>query len=99
MYVYIYTRTHIYIHTYIHTYTHTHTHTSDCTENVYELPLLTNNTAVKHFHTNSWGAGLAVTGRICDIGHMVLQASFQLEAVASTVDSVFSYRISPRSLY
>jgi len=31
-------------------------HISDCTETVYELPLLPNNTAVKHFYTNRRGA-------------------------------------------
>ena len=29
-----------------------HTHISDCTQTVYELPFLPNNTAVKHFYTN-----------------------------------------------
>ena len=33
-----------------------HTHTSDCVQTVYELPLLSNNTAVKHFYTNRSGA-------------------------------------------
>ena len=31
----------------------THIHISDCTQTVYELPLLPNNTAVKHFYTNN----------------------------------------------
>ena len=35
-----------------YTHTHTHIHTSDCVQTVYELPLLPNNTAVKHFYTN-----------------------------------------------
>jgi len=50
----------------------------DTVQTVYELPLLPNNTAVKHSYTNReqcevlmdiyhWGAGLAVTGRIRDI--------------------------------
>ena len=47
----------IYIYIYIHTHTHTHTHThsiwhtqtSDYVQTVYELPSLTNNTAVKTF--------------------------------------------------
>jgi hypothetical protein len=63
---------------------------------VYELPLLPNNTAVKHFYTNRsvakccldiyrWGAGLVVSGRIRDIGHTDLQASF--EARSSSIPS------------
>jgi hypothetical protein len=62
-------------------------HISDSVQTVYELPLLPNNTAVKHFSANRsgtkcwldiyrWGAGLAVTGRIRDIGLNVLQSSF-----------------------
>ena len=39
-----------------------------------------------------------MTGRIGDIWHMVLQASFQLEAVASPVASMVSYRVPQRSL-
>ena len=61
-------------------------HISHCVETVYVLPLLPNNTAVKHFYTNGssakcrldiyrWGAGLAVTRRIRDIGQNVLQSS------------------------
>jgi hypothetical protein len=33
-------------------YIYTHTHTSNCVQTVYELPLLPNNAAVKHFYTN-----------------------------------------------
>ena len=58
-------------------------HTSDTVQTLYELPLISNNTAVKHFYTNRsgakcWldiyrrGAGLAVTGPIRDIGQNVL---------------------------
>ena len=36
--------------------THTHTHTSDTVQSLYELPLLPNNTAVKHFYANRSGA-------------------------------------------
>jgi len=61
---------------------------SDTAQPVYELPLLPNNTAVKYFYTNRsgtkcwpdiyhWGAGLAVTGRIRDIGQNVLQSAFE----------------------
>ena len=64
-------------------HTHTHTHISDTVQTVYELPLLPDNTAVKHFYTNrggakcwldiyGWSVGLAVTGRIRDIGQNVL---------------------------
>jgi hypothetical protein len=60
-----------------------YTHISDCVQTVYELPLLTND----HFYTNRsgtkcwpdiyhWGAGLAVTGWIRDIGQNVLHSSF-----------------------
>ena len=66
---------------------HVYTHISDCTQTVYELPLLPNNTAVKHFYTNLeqcevltgyllLGAGLAVTGPIRDVGQNVLQSAF-----------------------
>ena len=33
-----------------------YTHISDCVQTVYELPLLPNKTAVKHFYTNRSGA-------------------------------------------
>ena len=33
-------------------YIYTHTHTSDCVKTLYELLLLPNNTAVKHFYTH-----------------------------------------------
>jgi len=33
-----------------------YTHISDTVQTVYELPLLPNNTAVKHFYTNRSGA-------------------------------------------
>ena len=69
-------------------------HIPDYTETVYELPLLPNNTAVKHFYTNQeqckcwldiyyWGAGLVVTGQIHDIGQKVLQSSFQTGSSSS----------------
>jgi hypothetical protein len=64
-----------------------YTHISACVQTVYELPLLPNNTAVKHFYTNRscvkcwldiycWGAGLAVSGRIGDTGQKFLHSSF-----------------------
>ena len=64
-----------------------HTQISDTVQTVYELPLLPNNAAVKHFYTNRsgakcwldiyrWGAGLAATGRIRDTGLNVLQSHF-----------------------
>ena len=63
-----------------------YTYISDCIETVYEVPLLPNNTAVKHFYTNRsgvkcwldiycWGAGVRVNGQIRDIGQNVLQYS------------------------
>jgi len=33
-----------------------YTHMSDCVQTVYELPLLTNNSAVKHIYTNRGSA-------------------------------------------
>ena len=72
---------------YCEEYVYVQIHISDCVQTVYELPLLPNNTAVKHFYTNRssakcwldichWGAGLAVAGRIRDSGKNVLQSSF-----------------------
>jgi len=57
---------------------------------------------MKHFYTNRsskkcsldiyrWGAGLAVTGRIRDIGQNVLQSSFEQEAAAATVTARFCF--------
>jgi hypothetical protein len=41
-----------------------------------------------------WGAGLAVTGRIRDIGQKALKSSFQTEVVVAPVTSTFIlYRI------
>ena len=40
------------IYIYIYIFIQTHTHISYCVKTVYELPLLQNNTAVKHFYTN-----------------------------------------------
>ena len=37
-----------------------------------------------------WGAGLAVTGRIIDIGKNVLQSSFQAGSGSSPVTAKFS---------
>jgi hypothetical protein len=62
-------------------------HTPYCVQTVYELPLLPNNSAVKHIYTDRsgakcwldiyrWAVGLAVTGRIRDAGQSVLQYSF-----------------------
>jgi len=44
----------IYIYTYIHTYIHTYTYLT--VYRLYELSLLPNDTAVKHFYTNRSGA-------------------------------------------
>ena len=61
-------------------------HISDCVETVYELPLLPNNTVSETFMCKSgaarsvhwmfyhWAAGLAVSGRIRDVGQSVLQS-------------------------
>jgi len=54
--MYIYACVCVYIYIYIHTYIHTHIHIPDCIQTVYELPLLPNDTAVKHFYTNRSGA-------------------------------------------
>ena len=77
-------------------HTHTHTHISDTVQTVHELPLLPNNTAVKHLYTNRsgtkcWldiyrkGAGLTVTGRIRDTGQNVLEPSFQKGSSSSPI--------------
>ena len=66
----------------------------DCVETEFELSLLPNNTASGSFlligsgakcwqDIYHWGAGLAVTGRIRDIGQNVLQFSFQTESSRS----------------
>jgi hypothetical protein len=66
---------------------HVFIYTSDCVQTVYGSLLLPNNSAMKHIYTNRsgakcwlviyhWGAGLAVTGRIYDIGQNVIQYSF-----------------------
>jgi len=89
MCVYVY----VYIYIYIYIYIHTHT-LSDCVDTVYELLLLPNNNAVKHFYTNRsgvkcsldiyrCGAGLAVTGPIHDIGQNIIQSSFQTGSSSS----------------
>ena len=75
------------MHIYIHTYIHIHTHISHCVETVIELPLLQNNTGKETFLHKSgavrivvifqWDACLTVTVRIRNIGHNVLQSSFQ----------------------
>ena len=77
-----------------------YTHISDCVQTVCELPLLPNNSVVLHIYTNRsgakclldiyrWGAGLTVTGRICDIGQDVLQYSFVTESNSSAVTATF----------
>jgi hypothetical protein len=78
-----------------------YTRISDTVQTVYELPLLPSNTTVKHCYTNRsgakcwldiyrWGAGMAVTGRIRDVGQNVLQASFETGSSSSTVTATFS---------
>jgi hypothetical protein len=70
---------------YCEDYMYTHTHTSDFVGIAYEVQLLPNNTARGTFLHKSgavrnvdWifliGAGMAVTGRIRDIGQNVLQS-------------------------
>ena len=80
---------------------------SDCVKTVYDL----NNTGVKHFYTNRkgargwlfiiWGAGLAVNGRIHDVGQSVLQSSFEQEVLATPLTSTFfpPYLITRGGLY
>jgi hypothetical protein len=66
----------------------------DCVEIEFELSLVPNNTASGSFLFNGsgakswqdiyhWGAGLAVTGRIRDIGQNALQFSFQTGSSSS----------------
>jgi hypothetical protein len=87
--------------------------TSDCAENACGLPLLLLNNTVNEIFllkigrgakcwldVYHWGAGLAVTGRIRDIGQNVLQFSFQTEEVAAPVTATFfPYRIPRIGLY
>jgi hypothetical protein len=85
---------------------------SGCLQSVYEFPLLLNNTASKHFYTNRsiakcwpdsyrWGAGLAVTGRIRDIGQNVLQSAFATGSSSSSqlLQYFVIYRLPEGSLY
>ena len=65
---------------YPHTHTHTHTHICNSLQTVNDVPLLPNNTNqngkkcwLDIYH---WGAGLAGTWRIRDIGQNVLESSF-----------------------
>jgi hypothetical protein len=74
-------------------------HVSDCAETVYELPLLPNNTAVKHFYTNQERCS-ALTGylslgrrsggdwRMRNIGHSVLD--FLLNRKKQQLTATFS---------
>lgn len=70
---------------------HAYIHISVCAENVYELPLLPNNSRMKHFYTNRdmdihhWDVSLAVSGQIRDIGQRVLQSSFQKGSSGSSI--------------
>ena len=71
---------------YYEEYVDIYTHISDCVETVYELPLLPNNTAVKHFYTNRERCEV-LTGYLSfgapswrwlrDVGQNVLRPSFQ----------------------
>jgi len=86
-------------------------HISDGVETVYELLLLAHNTEAKHFYTNMrsakcwldiyrWGAGLAVTGRIRDIGQKVLLSSFRTGSIDNpSYFHIFPYRIPRGGLY
>ena len=89
----------------ISSWTWVYMHISDCVQTAYELPSLPNNTAVKHFYTNrdgsmfsldvsQWVAGLAVTGRIGEIGWYVLQSALKQEALASTVNCQIFFLIA-----
>jgi hypothetical protein len=74
------------------TYIYTHTYLTPY--RLYFNYRCSNNTAEKHFYTNRsgakcwldiyrWGAGLAVTERIRDIGQKILQYSFQTGSSSS----------------
>jgi hypothetical protein len=73
---------------------HTHTRAPDCVETVSELSLLPNDAAVKHLRTHRsgancwldsyrWGAGLAVTGWIRNIGQNVLPSYFKTANISN----------------
>ena len=93
-------------------YIYTHAHISDCEDNVYELPLLPNNTVSETFLHKSGAVGsvdwtsitgtsaVAVTGRIRDIAQNVLSSSLQTESSSSSsYFHIFSpFRIPRRSL-
>ena len=72
-----------------------------CVHTVCELPLLANNTGVKHFYINPervkcwldiyhWGASLAITGRIRDIGNMFYNFLFKQKVAETPVTAIFS---------
>jgi len=78
-------------------------HISNCVQNVYDLPLLTNNTASEMFSHKS-GAVRSVDwisiigapawrrqGRIRDIGQSVLQSSFQTGSSSSPIIATVSF--------
>jgi hypothetical protein len=81
------------------------------TDDIYELPLLPNNTAMKHFSqiasgakcrldSYHWGAGLVVTGPIRDIGQNILQYSFETGSSRRPCYlQIFTYRITRRGFY
>jgi len=84
-----------------------YTHVYDCVQTVYELPLLPNNTAVKHLHTNRsgskcllgiyrWGAGLAVTRRMRNTGQRVCLILKQKAVQAPLTDTFSSLSHSSR---
>jgi hypothetical protein len=80
----------------------THTQISDCVQTVHELPLLPN-TKGKLIYTNRsgakcwldsycWGAGLAVTGPIRDIGQDTLLSALETGGSSSSpVTATFCY--------
>jgi len=75
---------------------------SDCVDVVYELPLLSNNTASKTFLNESggvqsvdwifyhWRASLVVTGGICGIRQNIYNLLFKQEVVAAPVIATLS---------
>jgi hypothetical protein len=95
----LYSTRNIYIYIYTHTHTHTHiwlrrycTWITVATKQYCEWNILTEiqNFAKYWLYICHWGAGLALSGRIRDIGQNVLQSPLQTEVVAAPVISAFS---------
>ena len=86
-------------------------HISDCVETVYEVQLLSNNTASATLLNKLgavrnvdwifiiWGVGLTVTGRIRDIGKKFYSLLFEQEVAAAPLISTFSFRFRREGLH